>query len=111
MPEVEEKQRRRNENPILLRDEIDEKSHKLLHLKRSQEELGEMIKGIYPEKDSDLSLAYDENHEIILRLESEIEELKEILRDIDAAYAIEDALLTQIPNSSLNNDQTQGVYL
>jgi hypothetical protein len=103
---------RRNENPILLRDEIDEKSHKLLHLKRSQEELQEMMRMIYPEEDSDLSTAYHENHSIILRIENEINELKDILIEIDAAYAIEETPSTQIPKKEFPTpNETQGIYL
>jgi hypothetical protein len=103
---------RRNENPILLRDEIDDKSHKLLHLKRSQEELQETMRMIYPEEDSDLSTAYNENHSIILRIENEINELKDILIEIDAAYAIEETLSTQIPKKEFPiPNETQGIYL
>jgi DNA repair exonuclease SbcCD ATPase subunit len=112
-----EQQRRRNENPILLRDEIDEKSHKLLHLKRSQEELQEMMRTIHPMVDQDLSTAYHENREVILKIENEIHGLKDILIEIDPAYALESALASHVSKNedvagddSLPNE-TQGIYL
>jgi flagellar assembly factor FliW len=106
-----------NENPFLIRDEIDERSHRLIHLKKSQDELKYFI--LQQPEDLELSTAFYENSLIINRIENEIISLKEELVKIDPAYSIESRVVGFIQPTEIfqrrlpeeMKEECQGVYL
>jgi hypothetical protein len=115
-------EQKKEQNPLLIRDEIDEREHRLVHLRKSQDELKYFIL-IEPE-DSDLSTAFYENNLIIARIENEMNQLREQLIEIDPAFSIEKQVtqsLQSVPltavspvrslESEVRQESREGVYL
>lgn len=106
----------KNVSKYELRDIIDNVTHQLQHLERSQREL--LVALQEDPNDEDFQAAYQENQGVIAKKVQARKEMKEYLKEIDIAYYTEhykDAVggeATQAQNADqANTNNSEGVYL